>query len=110
MRLDVAARDVDAERQRQARLEQPPLTEVEHLVQADVGERELALVDQEAVVGAPGGDLVGDLLERQLAVGKVAEHEAQRQESRRQRAGNDDLLARAGRRRWRAPAATTIGP
>ena len=45
-------------------------------MQPDVGERELALVDEQAVVGAPGGDLVGDLLERQLAVGKVAEHEA----------------------------------
>ena len=50
--VDVAAHDVDAERQRQAGLEQPPLAEVEHLVQPEVGERELALVDQEAVVGA----------------------------------------------------------
>ena len=44
---DVPARDVDAERQRQARLEQPPFTQIEHLVQAEVGERQLALVDQQ---------------------------------------------------------------
>ena len=91
--VDVAARDVDAERQRQPRLEQPPLAEVEHLVQADVGERQLALVDQQAVVGPAGRDLVRDLLERQLAVGKVAEHEPERQECGRHRARHDDLLA-----------------
>ena len=110
MRLDVAARDVDAERQRQARLEQPPLAEVEHLVQADIGERELALVDQEAIVGAPGRDLVGDLLERQLAVRKVAEHEPERQEGGRHRAGHDDLLAPQVVDAWPGSRPTTIGP
>ena len=91
--IDVAARDVDAERQRQPRLEQPPLAEVEHLVQADVGERQLALVDQQAVVGPAGRNLVRDLLERKLAVGEVAEHEPERQEGGRHRARDDDLLA-----------------
>ena len=91
--VDVAARDVDAERKRQPGLEQPPLAEVEHLVQAEVRERELALVDQQPVVGPTRRDLVRDLLERKLAVRHVAEREPQRQERRRHRAGHDDLLA-----------------
>ena len=62
-------------------------------MQPEVGERELPLVDEEPVVGPTGGDLVRDLLERELAERHVAEHEPERQERRRQRAGDDDLLA-----------------
>ena len=47
---EIAPRDVRAQRQRQARLQEPPLAEVEHLFQALVRVRELALVDDEADV------------------------------------------------------------
>ena len=67
---EVAARDVDAERQRQPRLEEPPLAEIEDLHEPVVLERELALVDEQARVGAARRNLVRDLLERQLAVRK----------------------------------------
>ena len=90
---DVAARDVDAERQRQAGFEEPPLAQVEHLVQAEVRERELPLVDQEAVVGAAGSNLVRDLLEGQLAKRDLAEREPERQERRCHGPRHDDLLA-----------------
>jgi hypothetical protein len=45
---EVAARDVDPERKRQARLEQPPLAEVDDVVEPVRLVRELAFVDQEA--------------------------------------------------------------
>ena len=89
---EVASRDVDAERQRQSGLEQPPLAEVEHLVQPFALVRELALVDHEAGVGAARGDLVEDAVERQLAVPDLAEREAERQEGGRRQSGHDDLV------------------
>ena len=68
-RADVASRDDDAERQRQPGLEQPPLAEVEHLLQAVVLEGELALVNEQPCCRATRGDLLRDLLEGQLTVG-----------------------------------------
>ena len=62
-------------------------------MQADVGERQLPLVDQQAIVGPARRDLVRDLLERKLPVGEVAEHEPERQEGGCHRARHDDLLA-----------------
>ena len=88
---EVAPRDVDAERQRQPGLEQPPLAEVEHLHEPVVLERELALVDQESGLGATRRDLLRDLVERELAETEVVEHEPQREERRRHRPGHDDL-------------------
>ena len=49
---EVAPGDVDPERQRQTGLEQPPLAEVDDLLQPVGLVRELALVDQEPGVGA----------------------------------------------------------
>ena len=65
-RADVASRDDDAERQRQPGLEQPPLAEVEHLLQAVVLEGELTLVNEQPCCRATRGDLLRDLLEGQL--------------------------------------------
>ena len=44
---EVAPRDVDPERERQAGLEEPPLAEVDDVVQAVLLVRELALVDEQ---------------------------------------------------------------
>ena len=49
---DVAPGDVRAERQRQTRLEKPPLAEVDALLQTGVPVGQLALVDEEARRGA----------------------------------------------------------
>ena len=65
---EIAPRDVRAQRQRQARLQEPPLAEVEHLLQALVRVRELALVDDEADVRVACLHLVENLVERHLAV------------------------------------------
>src|SRR5581483_2985995 len=65
---EVAARRVDAERQRQPGLEQPPLPEVEALLEVLVAEGELSLVDEQTRLGATGGDLRQDLVEGQHAV------------------------------------------
>src|SRR5581483_2513552 len=65
---EVAARRVDAERQRQPGLEQPPLPEVEALLEVLVAEGELSLVDEQTRLGATGGDLRQDLVEGQDAV------------------------------------------
>ena len=62
---EIAPRDVDAERQRQARLEQPPLAEVDRLLEAERRVRQLSLVDQQARVCAPLEHLVEDLVERE---------------------------------------------
>ena len=88
---EIAPGDVDAERQRQARLEQPPLAEIEHLVEAGLPVRQLALVDHEPGVGAAGRDLVEDLVELQLAVSELTEREPKREERRRHPARHDDL-------------------
>jgi hypothetical protein len=88
---EVAPGGVHAEREREAGLEQPPLTEVDGLDEPVALERELALVDEQPCLGPAGRDLVRDLVERKLAVPEVAEVEAERQERRRQRARDDDL-------------------
>ena len=89
--VEIPAGDVHPERQRQTGLEQPPLAQVEHLVQSVLLVGELALVDHETGVGAPRRDLVEDPVERQLAVGELPEREAEGEERRRHPAGDDDL-------------------
>ena len=96
---EVAAGDVRAERQRQARLGEPPLAEVDHLLQAGRAVGQLALVDQEPGVGLAGRDLVHDLVERHLAPGELAESQPQREERRRHPARHGDLDAGAARPR-----------
>src|SRR5439155_11351103 len=61
---EVAPRDVHAERERQPRLQQPPLAEVERLLEPDALERQLPLVDHEPRVAAAGAHLVEDPVER----------------------------------------------
>ena len=68
---EVAPRHVRPQRQRQPGLEQPPLAEVDDLLQAFTLVRELALVDQETRVGSPGQNLLADLVERHRAVTEV---------------------------------------
>src|SRR5207244_12779729 len=88
---EIPASDHDAERKRQARLEQPPLTEIENLHQAVALERELALVDEETGLGAPRRNLLADLLERPPPRAKVPEHEPKCKERSPQPSGNPDL-------------------
>src|SRR5439155_17088169 len=90
-RAEIAPGDVHAERQGETGLEQPPLAEVENLLKAIALERELALVDQKPGVGTARCDLPGDLVEGELAVPEVAEHEAEREERRGHRPRHDDL-------------------
>ena len=61
---EVAPHGVDAERKRQARFEQPPLAEVEALLEAFVAVGQLPLVDQQPRVRAARRDLRLDLVER----------------------------------------------
>ena len=68
---EVAARDVDPERERQPGLEEPPLAEVDDLVQAVRPVGQLALVDEQPGLGAARRDLVDDLVERHLAVAEL---------------------------------------
>src|SRR2546425_861176 len=58
---EVAADDVHAERQRQARVALPRLAQVEHLRQAERGVRDLAFVDEQAEIGLPLQHRLGDL-------------------------------------------------
>ena len=88
---EVAAGDVRTERQRQAGLQQPPLAEVEHLLQPLVGIRQLTLVDDEADVGVARLHLVEDLVERHLPVTEVADRHAEHEERRRHASGHRDL-------------------
>src|SRR5436190_13133312 len=69
---DVAPSHVRPERQRQPGFEEPPLAEVDDLLQPGVLVGELPLVDEQARVGATRGDLVQDLVERQRARREVA--------------------------------------
>ena len=94
---DVAAGDVSAQRQRQAGLEQPPLAQVDDLLQALGLVRELALVDQQAGIGSAGLDLVEDLVERHRAIAELAHAHPQHEERGRQLARDGDLdIARVG--------------
>src|SRR5579864_3350314 len=64
IRAEIAADGVHAEWERQPGLEQPPLAEVEALLEPGIGIRELTFVDQETDARAAGHDLVQDLVER----------------------------------------------
>src|SRR5439155_18568526 len=66
-RPKVATRDVRTERQRQPGVQQPPLAEVDDLLEPRIGIGQLALVDQQPRIGAAGDDLVDDLVEPHLA-------------------------------------------
>ena len=63
------------------------------LCEPELPERELALVDQQPVVRTPGGDLVRDLLERQLAIGKSPSTSRSVRKAVVIAPGNDDLVA-----------------
>ncbi|CAN5808597.1 hypothetical protein BH20ACT14_BH20ACT14_18360 [soil metagenome] len=91
---EVPPSDVDAERQRQPGLEEPPLAEVEHFCEAVILERELTFVDQEACMRSTGRDLLWNLVEGELPEAEVAEDEPQREERRRHRPRHDDLELR----------------
>ena len=88
---EIAPRDVRAERQGQAGLAEPPLAEIDDLLQPGGGVRELALVDEQARVRLPRRDLVHDLVERNLPEREVPELQLQRQERRRHAPGHGDL-------------------
>src|SRR6185503_2311809 len=80
-------------------LEQPPLAEVDDLLQALALIGELALVDQQARIGAAGENLLADLVERDGAVAEVAETEPQDEERGRELARYQDLdVAQVGGR------------
>ena len=107
---EVAADDVDAERQRQARLEQPPLAEVEALLQAFVPVGQLPFVDDQAGARTAGSDLVEDLVERQHAVRELAaEREPQDEVGGRQLPGTTISVSRSSSSESFS-CATTIGP
>ena len=73
-------------------LEQPPLAEVDDLLEPVLRVRELALVDEEPRRGLAALDRVEDLVERHLAVAEVAaEAEPQGEERRGQPARDGDL-------------------
>ena len=103
-RGDVAPRDVDAERQRQAGLEQPPLAEIEHLDEPFVFVGQLTLVDQEPRRGAP--DLTSS---RMRSNGNVAvrerstERHTENEESGRQTTRHGDLDVSQLVKRQRSP-------
>src|SRR5439155_25631857 len=65
--------------------------EVENFLKAIALERELALVDQKPGVSTARCDLLRDLVEGELAVPELAEHEAEREERRGHRPRHDDL-------------------
>src|SRR5438874_995295 len=90
-RPEVATRDVRAERQRQPGVQQPPLAEVDDLLEPRIGVGQLALVDQQPRVGPAGDDLVHDPVERHLAVAEAADAHPQDEEGRRQLARHGDL-------------------
>ena len=95
----VLADDVAAQGQRQAGLLEPPLAEVDDLVQALVAVVELPLVDDQAGVDLALGDGREDLVERHDDDRHVlAQAELERQVGGRQLAGDGDRLAVAGRR------------
>src|SRR5436189_89642 len=77
---EIAPRHVNSERQRQTRLEQPPLAEVDDLTQPFRLVRELPFVNQQPSVGAPRLHLVEDPVERDLAETELAEEEPENEE------------------------------
>ena len=87
----IATGDVGPERQREAGLEQPPLAEVDHLLQALGLVGELTLVDQQPGVGLARLDRVEDLVERDDAVPEVAQDHPQDEERGRHLPGHGDL-------------------
>ena len=88
----VAPHDVDSERQRHAALVEPPLAEVERLLEPRGRVRELSLVDQEPGVRASGAHLVEDPVERHFAIGeRAAECQSEHQEGRREPARDEDF-------------------
>ena len=106
---EVAPRHVDAERERQAGLEQPPLAEVDRLGEPLGPRTSAALVDEQPGVRAPGLHLVDDPVERHLAVREVAERHPQDEERRRHPSGTA-ISTSAARARVSGSGATTIGP
>ena len=76
----------------------------------DVGERQLALVDQQPGLGAPGGDLVEHLVERQVArADPIAEREPQHPLAVVSGPGVTISSSRSSSSES-SPRATTIGP
>ena len=94
LRPEVAPDDVAAERQRQpAGALGPPLAEIDDLPQPFVLIRQLALVDQQAGLGAAVEHRLTDLVERHDDVLEVRFVDPQRQVGGRQRARNRDAAA-----------------
>ena len=92
LRSEIPSRGIDAERQRQPGLEQPPLAEVEALREALVAVRQLAFVNEQPRPRRTGGDLAQDPVERQHPIGDVVpERQLEDEERGRQLAGDDDL-------------------
>ena len=95
----VLADDVAPQRQGEPGLLEPPLAEVDDLVQALVAVVELPLVDDQPGLDAALGDGRQDLVERHDDHRDVlAQAELERQVGRRQRARDGDRPALAGRR------------
>ena len=89
---EVPTSDVGAERKRQAGVEEPPLTEVDDLVQPVIAVRELSFVDQQPCVRAAGDNLVDDLVEGHFPEAEVmAEGQAKNEKRRRHATRNRDL-------------------
>src|SRR4249920_2509267 len=68
---EVATSDVDPERKRKTGLEEPPLAEVDDALEPAANVRQLALVNEEARLGAAVLDLLHDLVEPDLTVAVV---------------------------------------
>src|SRR4029453_2505442 len=91
LRPEIPPRHVDSERQRQTRLEQPPLAEIDDLAQPFRLVRQLALVDEQARVRSPGLHLVEDLVERDLAETELPEEEPEDEKRGRHAPRDRDL-------------------
>ena len=88
---EVAPHGVAAERQGQTRLFLPPHAQVEHLVQGEAREGELALVDDQAHVGSALLHLVEDPVEGHHPGAHLRREEPQGQEGRGEGAGHGHL-------------------
>src|SRR5262249_28908590 len=89
---EVALDDVAAERQRQAGFFQPPLAKIEDLVKSYFPVCELALMNEKTGVIIALLNFVENPVEWHDLVFDLRFEEAQREEGRRQRAGNSDHL------------------
>src|ERR1700745_4145518 len=89
-----AANRIGAERQRQLRGFLPPLAEIHYAVQADLREKQLALVNQQARLHFFGLHGVKNLVERHRDYFDVGFEELQSQIGSCQRAGNRDFASR----------------